>query len=111
MQQIICPLLYFGNVKMNLVSMATHNAILKNGGVPTKSTICQLLFDLKYIIWYQIRHIPFSYDQQCKFSNYANNLICIFMNINKKSKCLKSCKESSINLLILVPTYQCFMLL
>ena len=25
-----------------------------------------------------------SYDQQCKLSNYANNLICIFMNINKK---------------------------
>ena len=55
MRQNICPLLYFGRVEMKLVSMATHYAILKNGGVPTKSTICQLLLNLKYKIWYQIK--------------------------------------------------------
>ena len=31
-----------------MVSMATHNAILVNGGVPTKTTISQLLFSLDY---------------------------------------------------------------
>ena len=39
-----CPLTYISYVKMKLVSMATHNAM----GVPTKSTICQLLLNLKY---------------------------------------------------------------
>ena len=29
-----------------MVSMATHNAILLNGGVPTKTTITRLLFSL-----------------------------------------------------------------
>ena len=29
-----------------MVSMATHNAILLNGGVPTKTTIARLLFSL-----------------------------------------------------------------
>ena len=31
-----------------MVSMATHNAILLNGGVPTKTTITRLLFSLDY---------------------------------------------------------------
>ena len=38
-----------------MVSMATHNAILKNGGVTTKSFISQLLLSLDYKIWYQIK--------------------------------------------------------
>ena len=39
---------FFGYVKMKLVSMATQNLILKNGGVPTKSIIFQMLLNLKY---------------------------------------------------------------
>ena len=31
-----------------MVSMATHNAILLNGGVPTITTISQLLLSLDY---------------------------------------------------------------
>ena len=31
-----------------MVSMATHYAILLNGGVPTKTTISQLLLSLDY---------------------------------------------------------------
>ena len=31
-----------------MVSMATHNAILLNGGVPTKTTISQLFLSLDY---------------------------------------------------------------
>ena len=31
-----------------MVYIATHNAILVNGGVPTKTTISQLLFSLDY---------------------------------------------------------------
>ena len=38
-----------------MVSMATHNAILKNGGVTTKSFISQLLLSLDYKTWYQIK--------------------------------------------------------
>ena len=37
-----------------MVSIATHNAILKNGGVTTKSFISQLLLSLDYKTWYQI---------------------------------------------------------
>ena len=36
-----------------MVSMATHNAILKNGGVTTKAFISQLLLSLDYKTWYQ----------------------------------------------------------
>ena len=38
-----------------MVSMATHNAILKNGGVTTKSFKSQLLLCLDYKTWYQIK--------------------------------------------------------
>ena len=38
-----------------MVSMATHSAILKNGGVTTKSIISQLLLSLDYKTWYQIK--------------------------------------------------------
>ena len=38
-----------------MVSMATHNAILQNGGVTTKSFISQLLLRLDYKTWYQIK--------------------------------------------------------
>ena len=77
MLQNICPLTYFGHVKMKLVSMATHNAILKNGGVPTKSLICQLLLNLntKFGTRLKLRHIPFiiwsaiQIIQLCKLSN------------------------------------------
>ena len=31
-----------------MVSMATHNAILLNGGVPTKTTISHLFYSLDY---------------------------------------------------------------
>ena len=31
-----------------MVSMATHGTILKNGGVFTKSTVCQLLLNQEY---------------------------------------------------------------
>ena len=37
-----------------MVSMATNNAILKIGGVTTKSFISQLLLSLYYKTWYQI---------------------------------------------------------
>ena len=38
-----------------MVSMATHNAILKNGGATTKSFIPQLVLGLDYKTWYQIK--------------------------------------------------------
>ena len=38
-----------------MVSMATHNVILKNGGVTRKSFISQLLLSLNYKTWYQIK--------------------------------------------------------
>ena len=38
-----------------MVSKATNNAILKNGGVTTKSFISQLLLSLDYKTWYQIQ--------------------------------------------------------
>ena len=38
-----------------MVSMGTHNAILKNGGVTTKSFISQLLLSPDYKTWYQIK--------------------------------------------------------
>ena len=115
MQQTICPSLYFGHVKMKLVSMATLYAILKNGGCTNKinNMLAATQPKIQNLVPDYILDIYLlSYDQQCKLSNYANNLICIFMNINKKScKCLESRKELPINLLILVIIYQCFMLL
>ena len=38
-----------------MVSMATHNAILLYGDVPTKITISQLVLSLDYQPWYQIK--------------------------------------------------------
>ena len=38
-----------------MVSVATNNAILKNGGVTTKSFISQLLLSLDYKTWNQIQ--------------------------------------------------------
>ena len=38
-----------------MVSMATHNAILKNGGVTRKSFESQLLLSINYKTWYQIK--------------------------------------------------------
>ena len=38
-----------------MVSMATHNAILQNGGVTTKSFISQLPLRQDYKTWYQIK--------------------------------------------------------
>ena len=38
-----------------MVSMATHNVILLNGGVPTKATITRLFFSLDCQPWYQIK--------------------------------------------------------
>ena len=44
----------FGYLKY-MVSMATRNAILKNGGIPTRSIISQLLLILDNKTWYQIK--------------------------------------------------------
>ena len=38
-----------------MVSMVTHNVTLKNGGVPTKSTISRLLLDLDSLTLNQIK--------------------------------------------------------
>ena len=38
-----------------MVSMATHNAILKNVCATTKSFLSQLLLSLDYKTWYQIK--------------------------------------------------------
>ena len=65
-----------------MVSMATHNRF-KNGGVPTKLIISQLLLFLDCLISYHIkaRHIPFYL-----FVTYANYLICIYINIYENIK-------------------------
>ena len=60
--------------------MATHNAIFKIGGVPTKSIISQLLLSLDCYTWYQIKAKAMAFYQMVRHANY---LICIFMNINE----------------------------
>ena len=55
-----------------MVSMVTHNAIFKNGGVATKSFISHLLVSLDYKTWYQkkkLRHRPFITWSDIKISN------------------------------------------
>ena len=77
------------NLKKNLisamcqcmVSMATHNAIFKNGGVTTKSFISQLLLSLDYKTYIKPWRGPFYH-----MVRYTNYLICIFMNINENVK-------------------------
>ena len=66
-----------------MVSIATHNAILKNGGVTTKSIISQLLLSLDYKTWYQIKALAYAFYYMVSYTNY---LIYIFMNINENVK-------------------------
>ena len=66
-----------------MVSMAANNAILKNGGVTTKSFISQSLLSLDYKTWYQIQAMAYTFYHMVRYTNY---LICIFMNINENVK-------------------------
>ena len=63
-----------------MVAMATCNAILKNGGIPTKSIISQLLLTIEYLTWYQINNLIHASYPMVGDANY---LICIFMNTKK----------------------------
>ena len=68
-----------------MVAMANRNAILKNGGLPTKSIISQLLLTIDYLTWYQIElyQKTHAFPPMIRDTNY---LICIFMNINENLK-------------------------
>ena len=66
-----------------MVSMATNNAIIKIGGVTTKSFISQLLLSLDYKTWYQIQAMAYACYHMVRYTNY---LICIFMHINENVK-------------------------
>ena len=64
-----------------MVSMATQNALLKNGDVPTKVLISQQQVNLKFcnLVPTDCLDIGLSSNVQiCKF-----DIICIFMNINE----------------------------
>ena len=65
---------------ISCVSMATHNGILMNGNVPTKSIISQLFLSVDYSTWYQIQAYTYDFHRMVRYENYR---ICIFMNINE----------------------------
>ena len=60
--------------------MTTHIAILKNGGVPTKPMISQVLLILDYLTHSQITDKTQTFHPMVTYANY---LICIFININE----------------------------
>ena len=63
-----------------MVSMATQNALLKNGDAPTKVLISQQLLILNFKILYQLNVMT---DEFYPMFIYVNYQICIFMNINE----------------------------
>ena len=63
--------------------MAICNAILNNGGIPTKSIISQLILTIDYETWYQIKEQIHAFYLMVSDANY---LICIFMNTNENFK-------------------------
>ena len=63
--------------------MVTRNAILKNGGAPTKSITSKLLLIVGYQTWYQIKAKTKALYPMVKYTNY---LICVFMNIYENLK-------------------------
>ena len=62
-----------------MLSMATHNRF-KNGGVPTKLFISQLLLNLDYLMWYHIKAKTYTFYLFVTYANY-NDLVCTFIDI------------------------------
>ena len=83
-----------------MAAMATSNAILKNGDIPTKSNISQLLLiiALQIVTKLKRRHMHF-----ILWSETLNYLICIFMNINEYLKNEGKIIKNTIYKLILAP--------
>ena len=52
-----------------MVSMATHNATLKNGVVTTKSMISRLMLNLDYLTWYQIKAKTHTFNHMVRYAN------------------------------------------
>ena len=66
-----------------MVSMATCNVILENGGVASNPIISQQLLTLDYNTCIQIEVKTKAFYSKVKYAKY---LICIFMNINENHK-------------------------
>ena len=63
-----------------MVAMATCNANLKNGGVPTNSIISLLLLTIANLNLYQRKDKSQAFNPMVRYLNY---LICIFTHINE----------------------------
>ena len=63
-----------------MVSMATHNALLKNGDVSSKVLISQQLLILCFKTWYQLNVKTYDF---CPIFRFVNDQICIFIDINE----------------------------